>query len=147
VDFDVEITLDKPPAGIRPDLSATARIVTDTRKQALAIPIIALTVREHEEVPNEAKSPGGTPVGAPTAAERKKNEREGVFVVHNGIAGFVPVKVGIAGDEHFEVLSGLKAGDTVVAGPYQAVRDLKDSTKVRQQKDMKGAPGPAAPKP
>src|SRR6185503_17838169 len=49
VDFDVEVTLDKPPAGIRPDLSATARIVTDTRKQALAIPIIALTVREHED--------------------------------------------------------------------------------------------------
>ena len=42
VDFDVEITLDKPPAGIRPDLSATARIVTDTRKQSLSIPIIAL---------------------------------------------------------------------------------------------------------
>src|SRR2546421_716894 len=34
VDYEVEITLDKPPADIRPDLSATARIVTDTRKQA-----------------------------------------------------------------------------------------------------------------
>ncbi len=144
VDFDVEITLDKPPAGIRPDLSATARIVTDTRKQALSIPIIALTVREHEDVPNEVKSGAGAPVGTLTAAERKKKEREGVFVVHNGLANFRPVKVGIAGDEHFEVLDGLKAGDTVVAGPYQAVRDLKDSTRVRQSKDMKdtkGAPG------
>jgi len=144
VDFDVEVTLDKPPAGIRPDLSATARIVTDTRKQALAIPIIALTVREHEDVPNEVKSGAGTPVGPLTAAERKKKEREGVFVVRNGIASFHPVKVGIAGDEHFEVLDGLKAGDTVVAGPYQAVRDLKDSTRVRAAKDVKdvkGAPG------
>src|SRR6266702_4561843 len=44
VDYEVEITLDKPPTDIRPDLSATARIVTDTRKQALSIPIIALTV-------------------------------------------------------------------------------------------------------
>jgi len=141
VDFDVEITLDKPPAGIRPDLSATARIVTDTRKQALAIPIIALTVREHEDVPNEVKAGAGAPVGSLTAAERKKKEREGVFVVHNGIANFRPVKVGIAGDEHFEVLDGLKAGDTVVAGPYQSVRDLKDSTRVRGSKDTKGAPG------
>jgi HlyD family secretion protein len=143
VDFDVEIMLAQPPAGIRPDLSATARIVTDTRKQSLSIPIIALTVREHEDVPNEAKTPAGTPIGGstPTAAERKQKEREGVFVVHNGIAGFVPVKVGIAGDEYFEVLSGLKAGDTVVAGPYQAVRDLKDSTRVRQARDIKGAPG------
>ena len=142
VDFDVEITLDKPPAAIRPDLSATARIVTDTRKQSLAIPIIALTVREHEDVPNEAKTPpASAPIGAMTAAERKKKEREGVFVVRNGIASFQPVKVGIAGDEHFEVLSGLKAGDTVVAGPYQAVRDLKDSTRVRPLRDLKAAPG------
>jgi len=145
VDFDVEITLDKPPEGIRPDLSATARIVTDTRKQSLSIPIIALTVREHEDVPNEAKtSPATKPIGVPTAAERKQKEREGVFVVHNGIATFQPVKVGIAGDEHFEVLSGLKAGDTVVAGPYQAVRDLKDSTRVRQTKEVKGPAGTAA---
>jgi HlyD family secretion protein len=149
VDFDVEVTLAKPPMGIRPDLSATARIVTDTRKQALAIPIIALTVREHEDVPNEAKSsPASAPIGQQqlTAAERKQKEREGVFVVHNGIAGFVPVKVGIAGDEHFEVLSGLKQGDTVVAGPYQAVRDLKDSTRVRQVRDLKAGAGqkPAA---
>lgn len=147
VDFDVEITLDKPPAGIRPDLSATARIVTDTRKQSLAIPIIALTVREHEDVPNEVKSGAGAPVGTLTAAERKKKEREGVFVVRNGIASFRPVKVGIAGDEHFEVLDGLKAGDTVVAGPYQAVRDLKDSTRVRQAKDLKDAKGAPGAKP
>ena len=141
VDVAVEVTLDRPPAGIRPDLSSTARVVTDTRKQVLSIPIIALTVREHHDVPNETKAGSGTPVGAPplTAAERKKNEREGVFVVNKGIATFRPVKVGIAGEEHFEVLDGLKTGDTVVAGPYQAVRDLKDSARVRQQKDMKGA--------
>jgi HlyD family secretion protein len=138
VDFDVEITLDHPPADIRPDLSSTARIVTDTRKQTLSIPIIALTVRQHEDVPNETKAGPGAAVGAPTS-DKKPKEREGVFVVKNGIAMFRPVKVGIAGDEHFEVIDGLKAGDTVVAGPYQAVRDLKDSTKVKMAKDAKGA--------
>jgi HlyD family secretion protein len=145
VDFDVEITLDRPPADIRPDLSATARIVTDTRKQTLSIPIIALTVREHQDVPNETKAGTGTPVGvaaSPSSTDKKKKDREGVFVVQGGIAMFRPVKVGIAGDEHFEVLDGLKAGDTVVAGPYQAVRDLKDSTKVKQAKDLKGAAAP-----
>jgi HlyD family secretion protein len=138
VDFDVEITLDKPPAGIRPDLSSTARIITDTRKQSLSIPIIALTVRAHEDLPNEVKGGDGAAVGAP-AGGKKPKDREGVFVVENGVAMFRPVKVGIAGDEHFEVLEGLKAGDTVVAGPYQAVRDLKDSTKVKQARDLKGA--------
>ena len=53
VDFDVEIRLDDPPGDIRPDLSCTARIITDTREGALSIPIIALTVRDHERVPNE----------------------------------------------------------------------------------------------
>src|ERR671917_221644 len=56
VDFDVEITLHAPPPDIRPDLSCTARVVTDTRNNALSIPIIALTVRDHEKVPNELDS-------------------------------------------------------------------------------------------
>ena len=44
------------------------------------------------------------------------------------------VKVGIAGDEYFEVLDGLKEGETIVAGPYQAIRDLKDGARVRPGK-------------
>jgi HlyD family secretion protein len=125
VDFDVEITLDNPPTDIRPDLSSTAKIVTDTRKDALSVPIIALTVRQNEPVPNESQ-PRDTTAGA-----KAKHESEGVFVVRNGMAFFQPVKVGIAGEEHFEVLSGLKGDEEIVAGSYQAIRDLKDSTRVR----------------
>ena len=127
VDFDVEVTLVKPPRDIRPDLSCTARIVTEMRKGALSIPIIALTVREHQKVPNEA-----APERTDTAGGHgKAKETEGVFSVDKGIATFRPVKVGIAGDEYFEVLDGLKTGDTIVAGTYQAIRDLKDSTRVK----------------
>lgn len=133
VDFEVEIELVNPPSDIRPDLSATARIVTDTRQQVLSIPIIALTVRQHEDVPNELK--------AADSAARKGKEREGVFVVRGGVAQFIPVKVGIAGEEHFEVLSGLGAGDSIVAGPYQSIRDMKDSTRVKQQQERDNAPG------
>ncbi len=124
VDFEVEITLTNPPPDIRPDLSCTARIITDIRDQALSIPIIALTVRQHEVVPNES-------VDRDTTGAGKKKDTEGVFVVHDDVAQFVPVKVGVAGEEHFEVLEGLREGDTIVAGPYQAIRDMKDSTKVR----------------
>ncbi len=127
VDYEVEITLDKPPSDIRPDLSATARIVTDTRKEVLSIPIIALTVRENKPVSTELR-----PVD--TTAARKKKEAEGVFVVKDGVATFRPVKVGIAGDEYFEVTGGLKAGETIVAGPYQAIRDLKEGARVRPMK-------------
>ena len=38
---------------------------------------------------------------------------------------FRPVKVGIAGEKYFEVLSGLKAGEKIVAGTYQAIRELE----------------------
>ena len=128
VDFDVEITLTAPPPEIRPDLSCTARVVTDTRSNAMSIPIIALTVRDHEKVPNEADS--APPVDTLRAKFRKR-EAEGVFVVRDGIATFRPVKTGVAGDEYFEVTDGLREGETIVAGTYQAIRDLKDGAKVR----------------
>jgi HlyD family secretion protein len=129
VDFDVEITLKQPPVDIRPDLSCTARIITDTRDNTLSIPIIALTVREHEKIPTESEA--APPVDT-LRARFKKKEAEGVFVVRNGVATFRPVKVGVAGDEHFEVLDGIREGETIVAGTYQAIRDLKDGAKVHQ---------------
>jgi HlyD family secretion protein len=127
VDFDVEITLQDPPEDIRPDLSCTARVVTDTRSSALSIPIIALTVRDHERVPNENTPPADT-----LKPKRRNREAEGVFVVRDGVATFRPVKVGIAGDEYFEVLDGVRDGETIVGGTYQAIRDLKDGDRVRQ---------------
>jgi HlyD family secretion protein len=131
VDFDVEIRLESPPEDVRPDLSCTARIITDTRESALSIPIIALTVRDHERVPNENNP------ALDTMTRRRPGEREeeGVFLVQNGQATFRPVKVGIAGDEYFEVLDGLRGGETIVAGTYQAIRDLKDGDKVREAQD------------
>jgi len=125
VDFEVEVTLQKPPVDIRPDLSCTARVVTDTRTGVLSIPIIALTVRDNTPVSSES-APRDTTRGG------KKKETEGIFVVTQGVANFKPVKVGIAGDEYFEVLSGVQSGDTVVAGPYQTIRDLKDGSRVKQ---------------
>ncbi|MGH7517201.1 MAG: efflux RND transporter periplasmic adaptor subunit [Gemmatimonadales bacterium] len=132
VDFDVEITLANPPADIRPDLSCTARIVTDTRDGVLAVPIIALTVRDHERVPNESVP---APPEDSLRKKFKKRETEGVFVVREGIATFRPVRVGIAGDEYFEVRDGVREGETIVAGTYQAIRELKDGGKVKPAKD------------
>jgi HlyD family secretion protein len=137
VDFDVEVTLDNPPSDIRPDLSATAKIVTDTRKNALALPIIALTVRENERVPNESVE--GQPARADTFPGDRKREAEGVFIVRDNLSFFQPVKVGITGEEHFEILTGLKEGDRIVAGSYQAIRELRDSTRVRNDSSRTGS--------
>ena len=122
VDYDVEVTIDNPPVEIRPDLSATAKIVTATRDSVLSVPIIALTVREHTPISTETN-----PVDTTAEAE----ETEGVFVVIDGMAQFRPVKTGIAGEEHFEVLEGVAEGDSIVAGPYQTIRDLEEGSAVR----------------
>ena len=53
---------------------------------------------------------------------------------------FRPVRVGIAGDEYFELLSGVQAGETIVAGPYQAIRDLQNATRVRNAPGGPGGP-------
>ncbi len=143
VDYEVEITLANPPSDVRPDLSATARIVTDTRKQALAIPIIALTVRDNKPVTVERTGAAAPPPRPAAAAggDTKKKEAEGVFVVANGVATFRPVKVGIAGEEHFEVIDGVREGETIVAGPYQAIRDLKEGARVRSSRQAVDSAG------
>ncbi|HEX6940720.1 MAG TPA: efflux RND transporter periplasmic adaptor subunit [Longimicrobiales bacterium] len=129
VDFEVILRLDDPPPVLRPDFSATAEIVTDIRKGVLSIPIIALAVRDRgrlEAIPQEDAS-----ARAAAADVTEHTDIEGVFVVRQGTAHFVPVEVGIAGAEHFEVLSGLAEGDSVVAGPYEAIRALEDGAPIR----------------
>jgi HlyD family secretion protein len=130
VDFEVKIELVNPPVDTRPDFSATAKIITDTRTKVLSIPIIALTVRENEALKTEDTA---VTVGRSGPAKQiGRTDVEGVFVVGtDNKVTFRPVKVGIAGERHFEVLSGLKVGDSIVAGTYQAIRDLKDGMMVR----------------
>lgn len=132
VDFEVEVTLTNPPPDVRPDLSMTARIITDTRTNVLSIPIIALTSRADSTAKTADAAPAAT-LG--DSSRTKVPEQLGVFVVENGIARFRPVKVGITGDEHFELLDGVKEGETVVSGSYQAIRDLTDSSRVKLAAD------------
>ncbi len=133
IDYEVRVQLSNPPAETRPDFSATAKIVTASRTKVLSIPIIALTVRENENLPNADTA---VTVGrSQPAVEVGKRDVEGVFVVGaDNKVSFRTVKVGIAGERHFEVLEGLKAGETIVAGTYQAIRELKDGALIRTAK-------------
>jgi HlyD family secretion protein len=163
VDYEVVITLDRPPRDVRPDLSATAKIVTDTRKGVLTVPIIALTVREpeadstarrdssaaHRDTSSTRPRAQQTAAGAgarDTTARKRGKEIEGVFVVDTVTKAvrFRPVRVGITGDEYFEVLTGVREGETIVAGSYQAIRDLKSGGRVRETKAPAGADTSAA---
>jgi len=153
--FKVVVTLDGQIPEVRPGFTCTAEITTATRSQVLAVPIQALAVRElvfdkdgkivrpPKEEEGKKRRRGGDAVAAAVAAElpagQTRKETEGVFVSRNGLAEFVPVKTGIAGDKYFEVLSGLKAGDQVVTGPFAVVRELAEDDKVKpeEKKDRK----------
>lgn len=132
IDFEVRIELRDPPPGIRPDLSATADVVTDTRVQVASVPITSLTLldaSEVEAIPNE-----NLPAGDGTNGR----DVEGVFVVEGDIARFVPVEVGIAGENYFEVVSGVEPGTVVISGSFQAIRDLRDGDPIRIDRGADG---------
>lgn len=144
IDYEVTIELVNAPADTRPDFSATAKIVTDMQPRALAIPIIALTVRENEPVAQGDTPAQPAPGAATPAREVGKRDVEGVFVVKtDNTVSFRPVKVGIAGDKYFEVLSGLEEGERIVGGTYQAIRELKDGALVRETPVVPPAGTPA----
>lgn len=129
VDYEVTVRLVNPPQDTRPDFSATAKVVTDARQRALSIPIIALTVRENQKTAGADSAPTR---GRQPAREVGKKDVEGVFIVgKDNKVTFRPVKVGIAGEKYFEVVSGLAEGESIVAGTYQAIRELKDGALIR----------------
>jgi HlyD family secretion protein len=144
--FKVVIVLDDQiPGAIRPGFTCAADITTAVRHKALAVPIQAVTVRElvydaaghivHQPRPQGRRSVTSEPAAIvqPLAPGQTRKEAEGVFVLRAGRAEFVPIKVGIAGERYFEVLSGLKEGDQIVTGPYNSVRQIADGDPVKLQ--------------
>jgi len=140
--FKVKVTLDEQVPDVRPGFTCTAEITTATKKSVPAVPIQALTVREmlfndkgdlvHEPPPKKGGNvePTVSASNEPPPGHTRK-ETEGVFLVRDGRAVFAPVKVGIAGEKYFEVVSGVKAGDQVITGPFANVRTLADGEQIR----------------
>lgn len=144
--FKVVVTLDGEIPEVRPGFTCTAEITTATRQTVLSVPIQALAVRElvrdakGQIVRAEKETRNRRPAAIPAASAQElppghtRKEEEGVFVVRDGRAEFVPVKTGIAGDKYFELLSGtLKEKDQVLTGPFASVRNLRDGDPVKVQ--------------
>jgi HlyD family secretion protein len=132
-DFKVVVTLSEPPEDLRPGLSTTAKITTATRSSVVTIPIQALTVRQQSDLEAAAEK-GSVQAAAPQkdASKDKKNEEiQGVFVIRNKKAEFIPVQTGVAGTTDIEVLGGLKEGDEIVTGSYKVLRTMKPGTSVK----------------
>src|SRR5271170_3710139 len=134
-DFKVVVTLQDPPEDLRPGLSATAKITTATRGNALTIPIQALTIRRQADlVPKDEK--GSVQAAAPQKdppkdRDKDKEEIQGVFILRNHKAEFVPVDTGIAGTTDIEVIKGLQEGDEIVTGSYKVLRTLRPGSSIK----------------
>ena len=156
VDFEVKITLEAAPPGIRPGLSAKAEITVADRDSALAVPLGAVTVRDYPLKDEDIRRYRGRQAKAQVAAlkdlgfrsrgdiadsntaEVTREETEGVFVLVDRYVKFVPVELGIGGDADFEILSGLEEDQEIVTGPFRILRELKDGAQVAREKKGRG---------
>lgn len=145
-DFKVVVTLQNPPEGLRPGLSSTAKITTAQKKNVMTVPIQSLAERTKKDLDEAARENGqnsvtlaagrpasGAAAGGPasSSALEKNPEIQGVFVVRDKRAQFVPVTTGITGVTDIEILNGLQEGDQIITGSYKALRTLKPDARVK----------------
>ena len=134
-DFKVVVTLNDAPTDLRPGLSTTAKITTATRSHVISVPIQALTMRSKQQMDQQNSAPGSVHAAAPVnevASKSKTDDQlQGVFVIRNKKAIFVPVTTGITGRTDIEVLDGLKEGDEVITGSYKILRSLRPGSSVK----------------
>lgn len=132
--FEVILELSEKIPNVRPGLSCKADITTGYREKAIAVPIQALTLKKPSELkPVSGKKDASSADEATNSSDEK--EIQGAFVVVDDKAEFREVRVGIAGDRYFEVLSGLEKGDIVVTGPFRVIRRLRNGDPVRLAKN------------
>ena len=121
---------------LRPGMTATATITTNTKNNVVAVPLQAIV----EKAPSPTPTPGGpagqTPQAQPVG-ERPKDVK-GVYVLDGKKVKFVPVETGITGESDIEIVSGLQPNLEVITGPSRVLRTLKDGDTVKKQT---GKPG------
>jgi HlyD family secretion protein len=114
---------------LRPGMSGTVEIYTQTTPNTVAVPIQAVTVRDFNKVR------GGSD-GKAASGQSKEDLRKVVFVAEADSARMVEVTTGIADETHIEIRSGLSGGEQVIMGPYSAVsRALSPGDKIRIQSE------------
>jgi HlyD family secretion protein len=145
-DFKVVVTLDQVTDELRPGLSATAKIMTAHKPNALTIPIQALVQRDPDTEKILAANAGkasakeATTPGSPAA---KTQPVQGIYLLQtekNKLrVNFVPITTGVTGATDIQVLSGLKEGDEIITGQYKVLRTLKSGTAVKRDNNVETA--------
>jgi HlyD family secretion protein len=134
-EFEIKIGIVDPPKTLRPGMTASADIVTDTNPKALSVPLQSVALRTVDQLVRKGEK-------RKDAEARFKPDRDGfvevVFVIENGKAVAHQVKTGIQSDERIEILEGLKEGEEVVSGSYRAIsKDLENGAVVRINNEKK----------
>jgi HlyD family secretion protein len=142
--FLVKIRVADRDIQLKPGMSATADIETQTASNVIAVPIQSVTVRAEgglttEEVQkNELKAAqdkSGNDLAVSSDKENAKRMRNAlqrvVFVKVGDVVKMKQVVTGIADNTWIEVKSGVAANEEIVSGTYAAIsRKLKDGMKV-----------------
>ncbi len=146
--FEVKMRVVDTGITLRPGMSMTADIETETKQNVLSVPIQCVTTRMPKEEIKEPQGDGqsGAVVTAGTTLKKRDENRpkEIVFIVDNGVAKATTVKRGISNDAYVEIVEGLKDSVQVISGSYKAInRELEDGAKVRVEQPKK--PGQKKP--
>jgi HlyD family secretion protein len=143
--FEVRIKVANPPVQLRPGMSASVEIETQTANHVVSVPIQSVTVRSREngrtaeQLKKDREKQTGVNLSELERQTRKELQRV-VFLRDGATARLVPVQTGIADNNFVEIRSGIKEGDEVVSGSYTAInKDLKDGsrTRIEEPKDAK----------
>jgi HlyD family secretion protein len=135
--FYVRLALAEPNPSALPGMSAQASVFTDTRDDAIVVPIQAVTVRPGKELKAGGAPPPETAL-KPGQKPRRDPMQKVVFVVQDGVAKLRKVETGLASDTELEITSGLSAGERVVEGPYRVLsKELADAKPVSEEDDSK----------
>ncbi len=123
----------------RPGMSTTVDIKTDSRSNVLSVPIQSVTTRQEKDLKQKDEDFAKTAQAQKSADAGKKDAREIVFVVENGVVKAKNVTTGIQDANYIEIKSGLNEGDVVVKAPFKLIsKTLKDGdvVKVVDEKDL-----------
>src|SRR5262245_39837683 len=107
-EFKVTLVLKELPEDIktalRPGMSSTATITTDTKTNVLAVPLESIV----EKQPTPSASPAATIAGnVPSPSPEKAKAQKGVYVIEGNKVKFIEVTTGITGEADIEITSGL----------------------------------------
>ena len=146
INFEVKIAIVDNHQKLRPGMSATVDVETETHLNALKILIQCVTMKLPSEFQKKKESNETKKDTTSTAENQAENQEENaeakpankkeegvevVFIVVNDTAKIVPIKTGISDDTHIEILDGLQEDDVIVSGSYRAITKLlKQGSKV-----------------